>query len=91
MQTFLGLIIIGIALVGGVLAYIYLGWFGVLGLGVLVGCALLEGVATELPAWLEQAKLKRRRREGRCVHCGYDLRGNPQAPVCSECGKPTVD
>jgi len=40
---------------------------------------------------------KRRRRRGRCVHCGYDLRGHasadPTAPsepstACPECGKP---
>lgn len=24
-----------------------------------------------------------------CVSCGYDLRGNPDAPTCPECGSPT--
>jgi hypothetical protein len=90
-QTVLGLIFFAGVVVGAVFAYIYLGWIGVVAVGVLVGYALLEGIATELPGWLKRAKLKRRQRQGQCVHCGYDLRGNPQTTVCSECGKSTAD
>ena len=34
----------------------------------------------------------RRKRQGRCIKCGYDLRGHSsdsQSPVCPECGRPT--
>ena len=31
-------------------------------------------------------EIQRRYREGRCLHCGYDLRVNPQGR-CPECGK----
>ena len=34
-----------------------------------------------------RAKKNRRRRRGRCVECGYDIRGSPGA-CCSECGSP---
>lgn len=28
------------------------------------------------------------RQRGRCVGCGYDLRGSKQSPRCPECGRP---
>jgi len=30
-------------------------------------------------------RAERRRKQGRCVKCGYSLRGN-ESGVCSECG-----
>jgi hypothetical protein len=36
--------------------------------------------------YLDRRQLRRRRvREGRCLRCGYDLRGSP-GPRCPECG-----
>jgi hypothetical protein len=32
------------------------------------------------------ARVRRRRRHGRCLACGYDLRGNPDGRRCPECG-----
>jgi predicted RNA-binding Zn-ribbon protein involved in translation (DUF1610 family) len=29
-----------------------------------------------------------RRRAGRCIKCGYDLRATPAASPCPECGEP---
>ena len=38
-------------------------------------------------AMREEREFDRRRQEGRCVACGYDLRGSPSARRCPECGK----
>jgi hypothetical protein len=33
-------------------------------------------------------KRMRSRRRGKCIHCGYDLRGRPaDSNTCPECGK----
>ena len=47
--------------------------------------ALLTAIAPLV--WLMRAvRLRRRRRRGRCLACGYDLRGNPDGRRCPECG-----
>jgi hypothetical protein len=90
-QMVFGLFVVVAIVVSGVFAYAYFGWFGIAALGALVAWMLLDGIATELPGWLGRAKLKRRAREGRCLSCGYDLRGNPQSRICPECGKSKGD
>lgn len=44
-----------------------------------------------VPAWWvlivrNRHELDARREQGRCVHCGYDLRESPES--CPECGEP---
>lgn len=53
---------------------------------VIVSSGFLVLVAAVLPvAWLVIAYRSRRvARQGRCVHCGYDLRATPDR--CPECG-----
>jgi hypothetical protein len=43
------------------------------------------------PLLWARGRLRRRRwrKQGRCRHCGYDLRGSPER--CPECGKPGAD
>jgi hypothetical protein len=49
----------------------------------LAGCALLTGFVGYARGPL---RVKRRRRRGQCVHCGYSLAGLPE-PRCPECGQ----
>lgn len=51
------------------------GWFAV---GILAG-------AWSLTAWSFIVRPRLRRKRGRCVRCGYDVRGIPSS-VCPECG-----
>ena len=60
---------------------------------VLVLLLALAPVLFIIGAWLlaypftgRSRELQRRYKEGRCMHCGYDLRANPQGR-CPECGK----
>lgn len=43
-----------------------------------------------IAAWPFVRQRRRRRwvRQGRCLHCGYSIRGVP-SPQCPECGKST--
>ena len=48
---------------------------------------VLCGAMVAAPVWIE----RRRRRRGRCMGCGYDLRGVPRSDGvvrCPECGSP---
>lgn len=45
----------------------------------------IAGIALLLPLRWVQLKI-RRRRENFCAQCRYDLRGNPAASACPECG-----
>ncbi len=54
-------------------------WWGVAGNTVVYASLLLAVFAA--PGWVRRA---RRRREGKCVGCGYDVRGVER---CPECGK----
>ena len=66
-----------------------------LGLPAAAGAAWAGGIviATLLgllgQSRLHLDRLRRRHEAGRCVRCGYDLRGNP-ATHCPECGTPCV-
>ena len=44
-----------------------------------------------MPVWAAVTTLRRRRRrsEGHCANCGYDLRATPER--CPECGRPAGD
>jgi len=53
----------------------------------LAACATLAGRV--LRRTYVRHKQRRAARAGRCVRCGYDLRGSPTA-VCSECGMPST-
>jgi len=53
----------------------------------LAACAILAGHV--LRRMYVRHKQRRAARAGRCVRCGYDLRGSPTA-VCSECGMPST-
>jgi len=39
--------------------------------------------------WLRDRRVRRRVREGRCIHCGYDLRASRAR--CPECGADIAD
>jgi hypothetical protein len=46
-------------------------------------------LATPASAWLGvHIRKTRRLNRGLCAHCAYDLRGNPAAGRCAECGAP---
>jgi predicted RNA-binding Zn-ribbon protein involved in translation (DUF1610 family) len=51
-------------------------------LSVLGPCTLLTG----FPLWRRRTVRKRRREQGQCVACGYDLRGAAHER-CPECGE----
>ena len=63
---------------------------------VLLWSLLLAGAAWLLVAILRfgsflalvraQQRVQQRRREDRCVTCGYTLQGNPYSERCPECG-----
>ncbi|MEA2711425.1 MAG: hypothetical protein QOF78_4026, partial [Phycisphaerales bacterium] len=50
-QTVFGVIIIAAVIAGGVVAYIYLGWFGVAGVAILVVYIALQGIGPGIPVW----------------------------------------
>ena len=68
-----------------------LGW-----LGRLEACSVLIAAGTAglfgllIAAHRDGLRVDRRRREGRCPHCGYELRGSRHAHRCPECGAPTT-
>jgi hypothetical protein len=47
--------------------------------------AIVATAPLPLIAWLRWKRLRRRRRTGTCLICGYDLRASPDR--CPECGK----
>ncbi|MEM9250967.1 MAG: hypothetical protein AAGB29_01340 [Planctomycetota bacterium] len=49
-------------------------------------------IAAALAWWLYRRSILSRRANNRlCVHCGYDLRGQPEGQtICPECGKSTL-
>lgn len=56
-------------------------WSGLL-IDLALFCAVIFGTAL---AW-RTVRARRRRRAGRCVRCGYDVRGLAPGVVCPECG-----
>jgi tellurite resistance protein TehA-like permease len=54
---------------------------------LLFPLALLVGSGIDLRKQYRALRRERWRSEGRCVGCGYFLRGNVSG-VCPECGKP---
>jgi hypothetical protein len=55
---------------------------------IVVTAVVSSLVALAWMAWLIHAlqRDRRRHREGRCLHCGYDVRFSKG--VCPECGRP---
>jgi hypothetical protein len=53
---------------------------------------LIVLAAAVLPVrwWLLRRRLRRWRTQGRCLGCGYDLRGTPAGDRCPECGMTTT-
>lgn len=59
------------------------------------GFAILLGIIFGLPVFFivmwrkkrREARVEFRRKNGICVNCGYDLRGNTTG-ICPECGQP---
>jgi hypothetical protein len=53
---------------------------------LVVAVSLLPLACLASGAMLRSRKRRSRRRRGLCAACGYDLRGNPSAKACPECG-----
>ncbi len=84
------LIVIGIS--GGLIALTmglkFRSWAG---LGhMALGFAVLAQAIMRAVSLRSDYRRQRRRKEGRCLDCGYDLAGNVSG-VCPECGTPTTE
>ena len=53
-------------------------------------CLILILCGMSLRRWLHEHRRRWWRQHGRCIHCGYDLRGT-SGPTCSECGNEATE
>jgi hypothetical protein len=53
---------------------------------VLIGGGILDVLVRVIPQYRREVEQLRRLRGGRCLRCGYDLRGSSER--CPECGTP---
>ncbi len=59
-------------------------WDGVALAVLWIGCFIPFAALAYTIAFLRRERLARAEDQGRCVHCGYDVRANPAR--CPECG-----
>lgn len=55
--------------------------------GLLANAAIFAAAFALGSILITRATIHRRRSRGRCLHCGYDRRGLPEAAMCPECGR----